>query len=267
MTFINLYRDTYSLSDMCAALNISRSTYYKYRDSEDRDYYDYLIIKEVFEDSRRTYGSRRIKEGIALKYGVILNHKKISRIMKKYGLIPGYHRKKKNANTRKEENVRDNLLRRNFRAENRNEKWCTDITYLIHGNQRAYLSTIIDLYDRSIVAYRISRRNDNQLVIDTLLEALAKRKDVYGCILHSDQGFQYTSDEYRTICESKGILISMSGKGKPIDNSPIESWHALLKKEVLYNTTISSLQDYIAQVEDWIEFYSTERLRNTKKKG
>ncbi len=88
MTFINLYRDTYSLSDMCAALNISRSTYYKYRDSEDRDYYDYLIIKEVFEDSRRTYGSRRIKEGIALKYGVILNHKKISRIMKKYGLIP-----------------------------------------------------------------------------------------------------------------------------------------------------------------------------------
>ncbi len=59
----------------------------------------------------------------------------------------------------------------------------------------------------------------------------------------------------------------MSGKGKPIDNSPIESWHALLKKEVLYNTTISSLQDYIAQVEDWIEFYSTERLRNTKKKG
>ena len=59
----------------------------------------------------------------------------------------------------------------------------------------------------------------------------------------------------------------MSGKGKPTDNSPIESWHALLKKEVLYSTTISSLADYIAKVEDWIEFYSTERLRNAKKKG
>lgn len=251
---------------MCAALDISRSTYYKYRDSEDPDYYDYLIIREIFEDSRCTYGFRRIKEGIRLKYGVILNHKKISRIMKKYGLLPKYYRKKKNTDRRTEENVRDNLLKRNFTAERMNGKWCTDITYLIHGNQRAYLSTIIDLYDRSVVAYRISRHNNNQLVIDTLLEAIAKRKDVYGCILHSDQGFQYTSDEYRTICESKGILISMSGKGKPIDNSPIESWHALLKKEVLYNNTISSLSEYIALVEDWIEFYSTERIRSTKKK-
>ena len=268
MTFIDLNRDVYSLSNMCAALDISRSAYYKYRNSEDPDYYDYLIIREVFEDSRCTYGFRRIKEGVELKYGVILNHKKISRVMKKYGLIPKYHRKKnKNANKRKEENVRDNLLKRDFKAERRNEKWCTDVTYLIYGSQRAYLSTIIDLYDRSVVACRISRRNDNQLVIDTLLEALAKRKDVYGCILHSDQGFQYTSDEYRTVCESKGILISMSGKGKPIDNSPIESWHALLKKEVLYNTTISSLTDYIVQVEDWIEFYSAGRLRNVKKKG
>ena len=251
---------------MCTALDISRSAYYKYRNSEDRDYYDYLIIREIFEESRCTYGFRRIKEGITLKYGVILNHKKISRIMKKYGLIPKYHRKKNNTYKRKEENVKNNLLRRDFRAQERNEKWCTDITYLIYSSQRAYLSTIIDLYDRSIVAYRISRHNDNQLVIDTLLEAIAKRKDVYGCILHSDQGYQYTSDEYRTICESKGVLISMSGKGKPTDNSPIESWHALLKKEVLYNNTISSLSDYISQVEDWIEFYSTERIRNVKKK-
>ena len=266
MTFINLYREVYSLSNMCAALDISRSAYHKYRNSEDPDYYDYLIIREVFEDSRCTYGFRRIREGVRLKYGVILNHKKILRILKKYGLVPKYHRKKTNTNKRMEENVKDNLLKRNFKAKRMNEKWCTDITYLIYGNQRAYLSTIIDLFDRSVVAYRISRHNNNQLVIDTLLEAIAKRKDVYGCILHSDQGFQYTSDEYRTICESKGILISMSGKGKPIDNSPIESWHALLKKEVLYNNNISSLADYIVQVEDWIEFYSTERIRNKKKK-
>ena len=132
MTFINLYREVYSLSNMCAALDISRSAYYKYRNSEDPDYYDYLIVREVFEDARYTYGSRRIKEGIRLKYGVILNRKKISRIMKKYGLIPKYHKIKKNTNRRKEENVKDNLLRRNFKAEKRNEKWCTDITYLIH---------------------------------------------------------------------------------------------------------------------------------------
>ena len=116
-----------------------------------------------------------------------------------------------------------------------------------------------------IVAYVISRHCDNKLVMDTLNQAIAKRKDVFGCILHSDQGFQYTSNEYKTICSDKGIIISMSPKGSPVDNSPIESWHALLKKEVLYTNNISSLQEYITLVEDWIEFYNTERIRLKKK--
>ena len=163
---------------MCMALDIGRSTYYKYRNSEDRDYYDYLIIKEIFDDSKGTYGFRRVLEGVRIKYGVILNHKKVRRIMNKYGLIPRYCKVSRNvvARQRKEENVRDNLLKRDFRADRPNKKWCTDITYLIFNNQRAYLSSIIDLYDRKIVAYVISRHNDNKLVTDTLLQALAKRQ-------------------------------------------------------------------------------------------
>lgn len=136
---------------------------------------------------------------------------------------------------------------------------------MIYKNSRAYLSSIIDLYDKKIVAYVISKFNDNKLVIDTLNLALAKRKDVSGCILHSDQGFQYTSNEYKTICAGKGILISMSAKGSPVDNSPIESWHSLLKKEVLYNNNITSLSQYITLVEDWIEFYNAERISIKKK--
>ena len=252
---------------MCIALDIKRSTYYKYRNSEDKDYYDYLIIKEIFDDSKGTYGFRRILEGVKIKYGVIFNHKKVLRIMKKYGLIPRYYKEPKSNATKKriEENVKDNLLKRNFKADKPNQKWCTDITYLIYNGSRAYLSSIIDLYDKKIVAYVISRDNDNKLVIDTILQAIAKRKDVTGVILHSDQGFQYTSTEYRTICETKGIQISMSKKGSPVDNSPIESWHSLLKKEVLYTNTITSLSQYIAEVENWIEFYNTERIRNKKK--
>ena len=139
------------------------------------------------------------------------------------------------------------------------------MTYLIFGNRRAYLSSIIDLHDRKIVTYVISRHNDNKLVMDTLNEALAKRKDVNGCILHSDQGFQYTSNAYKTVCQGKGIIISMSPKGSPVDNSPIESWHSLLKKEVLYNNTISSLSEYITLVEEWIEYYNSERLKQKGK--
>lgn len=99
------------------------------------------------------------------------------------------------------------------------------------------MSTILDLYDRKVVAYKISKVNNIGIVIDTLNEAIARRKNVSGLIIHSDQGFQYTSFEYKAICESNGIQISMSRKGTPIDASPMESFHSILKKK-LYIITI-----------------------------
>ena len=250
---------------MCAVLEISKRTYYKYRNSEDKDYYDYLIIKEIFEESKCTYGYRRICEGIKIKYGVILNHKKVQRIMKKYYLKPEYMKRiRPNNYKRIEENVKPNLVNRNFNVDRKNKIWCTDITYLIFNNKRCYLSTIIDLYDRKVVAYKISKFNNNSLVMDTLNDAITKRKDVKGLIIHSDQGFQYTSFEYKAICQSNGIIISMSRKGTPIDDSPMESWHAILKKETLYNNHITSLDEYVKLVEEWIEFYNTKRLKNRK---
>ena len=251
---------------MCAVLNISPKTYYKYKDKEDPDYYDYLIIKEIFNDSKGTYGYRRIVEGLLIKYGVIMNSKKVLRIMRKYNIQPTYIKraKIKYKNKRIEENVKPNLLNRQFKTETKNKVWDTDVTYLILNGSRAYLSTIIDLFDRHVIAYKISKRNDNKLVIDTLNEALTKEKDVHGLIIHSDQGFQYTSYEYKAICESNGIQISMSRKGTPIDDSPIESWHSLLKKETLYNNNITSLQEYIQLVEDWILFYNTSRLKSKR---
>ena len=250
---------------MCAALDISKRTYYKYRNTEDEDYYDYLLIKEIFDDSKGTYGYRRVCEGLLIKYGVIFNHKKVQRIMKKYYLKPNYIKRVKNTTYKRiEANVKPNLVKRKFNVDKENRIWTTDITYLIFNGKKAYLSTILDLYDRKIVAYKISKFNNLNIVIDTLNEALVKRKDVYGLIIHSDQGFQYTSYEYKAICESNGIQISMSRKGTPIDDSPMESFHGILKKETLYNNNITSLEEFVALVEDWLEFYNTRRLKNKK---
>ena len=83
----------YKLKNMCAALDISQRTYYKYRNSEDKDYYDYLIIKEIFDESKGTYGYRRICEDLLIKYGVIFNHKKVKRIMNNYNIKPNYIKK------------------------------------------------------------------------------------------------------------------------------------------------------------------------------
>ena len=251
---------------MCAALDISQRTYYKYRNSEDKDYYDYLLIKEIFDKSKGTYGYRRVCEGLLIKYGVIYNHKKVQRIMNKYNIKPNYTKKKKSQSYKRiEANVKPNLVNRKFNVDAENKIWTTDITYLIFNSKRAYLSTILDLYDRKVVAYKISKFNDLKLVTDTLNEAIAKRKDVHGLIIHSDQGFQYTSYEYKAICESNGIQISMSRKGTSIDDSPMESFHGILKKETLYNNDITNLEEYIALVEDWLEFYNTIRLKNKRK--
>lgn len=252
---------------MLDVLEISKRTYYKYRNAEDKDYYDYLLIKEVFEESRKTYGYRRICEGLLVKYGVIFNHKKVARIMAKYNLKPEYVKRiRPNTYKRIEENVKPNLIKRNFYASKPNEVWLTDITYLIFENKRMYLSTILDLYgERKVVAYKISKRNDVQLVVDTLNEAINKTKDVKNLIIHSDQGFQYTSFEYKAICEANGIQISMSRKGTPIDDSPMESFHSILKKETLYNNYITSLEEYKALVEDWIFFYNSSRLKSRKR--
>lgn len=248
---------------MCFVLGITRQNYYKYRNNTDKDYYDYLEIKRVFEEGKELYGARRIKKALLRDTGRIINLKKVRRIMKKYNIKVKYHKVfQKNFNKeRLEENVMPNLLKRNFYADKPNQKWSTDITYIIYNGKRAYLSSIMDLHTRNIIAYKISKRMDNKLVMDTLNEAIRKQKDVFGVILHSDQGFQYTSNEYRAICESNGIRISMSPKGSPVDNSPIESFNSNLKRETLRSYNITSLNEYVNLVKDWILFYNTKRIR------
>jgi len=252
---------------MCEVLGMSVSTYYKYRHCEDPDYQDYLLIKNLFTKYKSVYGYRRITDELRHEYGLIMNHKKVLRIMKKYGIMAKYIKDIIPNYTKKyiEEQIQDDHLKRDFTQRG----WVTDITYLTlkrHG-RRAYLSTILDLETRDWIAYQISYRNDNQLVMDTLNKAInsPQTKDLNGLILHSDQGTQYLSTEYKTICESNGIIISHARKRNPLDNAVIESFHSILKKETLYNHDITSLDEYTQLVREWMMFYNTIRRRQTKK--
>jgi len=250
---------------MCEVLEISSSNYYKYRDTVDPDYEDYLLIKKVFDKNKKTYGYRRITDELRDEYGWVVNHKKVLRIMQKYGIMAKYIKdiKPNYIKQRNEEQSQNDKLKRNF-----NQKaWVTDITYLTlkRNGKRAYLSTILDLETRNWIAYKIGHKNDNNLVMNTLNEAICKTKDLNGLVLHSDQGSQYLSTEYKIICESNGIVISHSRKGNPLDNAVIESFHSILKKETLYNYDITSLEEYITLVHEWMIFYNTKRRRNKKK--
>jgi len=250
---------------MCEVLEIRTSTYYKYRDTIDRDYNDYILIKHVFDQNSKVYGYRRITTYLREEYGWVVNSKKVARIMRKYGVQAEYHKKIKVNYTKRyfEEQAREDLLRRDFKQKG----WVTDITYLqlMRNGKKAFLSTILDLETRDWITYKISYRNDNKIVIDTLKEAISKTKDPNGLVLHSDQGFEYLSTECKTICESNGIKISNSRKGNPLDNAVIESFHSILKKETLYNNDISNLEEYIRLVEKWLQFYNSKRIRLKKK--
>ena len=137
----------------------------------------------------------------------------------------------------------------------------TDITYLIHNEKRAYLSTIIDLYDRRIVAYRIGKFNNISLVADTLNEAIAKEKDVKNLIIHSDQGFQYTSQAYFNLTQSYRITPSMSRRGNPYDNAMAENFFSILKTECIYRTTLRTYEEARLLIGEYIHFYNNERIQ------
>lgn len=265
--FIKDHQQDHSITLMCEVLDISRATYYKYRTHLDDDYPEYQMIKELFLRHKKTLGYRRMTSVIRDTHGIVMNHKKVRRIMNKYGLRATYI-KKLRPNYKKQyysRVVQTDHLQRNFNQRG----WVTDITYLMINvnGKRAYLSTILDLETRDWVAYKIHYRNDIELVVSTLQQALesSKEKDLNGLTLHSDQGSQYLSTEYQQICVSNGIRVSHARKANPLDNAVIESFHAILKKETLYHHPITSLDQYISIVHEWMTYYNTIRPRNQKK--
>lgn len=145
-------------------------------------------------------------------YNLHLNHKRIQRLMSELG-IKAVIRKKRPYYGKKAYVISENHLNREFQASKPNEKWVTDITYLIFIGQRLYLSAIKDLYNNEIVAYETSRRNDLKLVLDTLKKA-KKKRNVKGILLHSNQGSQYTSRQYNQLLKKDPMKASMSRRGK-----------------------------------------------------
>lgn len=176
--------------------------------------------------NRFIYGYRTITRLLKKVYNLVVNRKKVYRIMKGKGCLCRV-RPKKGPKLGKPYHVTDNKLNRDFQADKPMEKLVTDITYLYFGNCRLYLSSIMDLYNREIVAYTISECQDTDFVLDTLHQLELPQ----GVLLHSDQGSVYTSKAYYQPCIEKGITRSMSRKGTPVDNTCIEWFHSVLKSE------------------------------------
>lgn len=158
----------------------------------------------------------------------------------------------------------ENVLARNFYAEHPNEKWLTDVTefkwYCGGEKRKLYLSAILDLCDRRIVAYVIRDRNDNPLVFDTFDLAVAANPDAHP-LFHSDRGFQYTNHVFHTKLTNVGMVQSMSRVGKCIDNGPMEGFWGILKRECYYGRKFTDRETLIQTIENYIRYYNTGRLQ------
>ncbi len=157
--------------------------------------------------------------------------------------------------------IAPNVLKRDFKAEKPNEKWVTDITEFALCGQKVYLSPIIDLYNGEIISYSISDRPVFAQVEDMLNKAFAKIPDNTNLILHSDQGWQYQMKKYQNMLKEKGIIQSMSRKGNCLDNSLAENFFSQLKAEFLYIQEFDSIEQFKAELIEYIEYYNTKRIK------
>jgi putative transposase len=193
-----------------------------------------------------------------------INHKKVYRLMKEMD-IQSVIRKKRKRHGHTPSVIQPNRLKRKFKASAPNQKMVTDITYVSDGKQFYYLSVIQDLFNNEIVAWELSNRNDLELVLSTV-EKWTNKKDVAEAVLHSDQGFQYTSKTYNNRLEEYSIKGSHSRKGNCLDNACIESFFSHLKTEKLYIEQCKTEIEIRQAIEDYIYHYNYKRIQKKLKK-
>lgn len=206
---------------------------------------------------RPYYGYPRMTVALR-KEGLVVNHKRVYRLMKEMN-IRSVIRKKRRFFHRTASVMYPNRLNRKFQASQPNQIFVTDITFLPLNGRFCYLSVIQDLYNNEIVAWQFSNRNDLALVMDTL--AQLQYKNVHGSLIHSDQGFQYTSKEYSIRLKQLGIKGSHSHKGNCLDNACIESFFSHLKSELLYFSDCKSRDQLFQVIHNYIHFYNYERFQ------
>lgn len=250
---------------MCRKLDISHAAYYKWLhrsvpEQEQENLKLSGLIKEYDERFRHILGYRRMTKWINHFNHTHYSKNRVHRIMNKLGIHSMIRKKNKKYKSSAPEATAENLLKRDFFATAPNEKWTTDVTeFKIPGtDKKLYLSAILDLYDRSPVAYVISRRNDNKLVFDTYDKALESDPDAKP-IFHSDRGFQYTSKVFQMKLQKQGMKQSMSRVGHCIDNGPTEGFWGIIKTEMFQMYSIADEHSLREAIHSYMRFYTYER--------
>ena len=246
---------------------MARSTfYYILRKSGNPDKRSIIKAKiiVIYHEHKGRYGYRRITAELK-NSGLIINHKKVFRIMRDLGLKSIVRQKKYKSYKGQPGKVAPNLLKRNFTAKKPNKKWVTDVTEFKVMGDKLYLSPIMDLYNGEIISYNISARPNFDQILDMLTKALSKLQLKSRLILHSDQGWQYQMQQYQDIIGTRKIKQSMSRKGNCLDNASMESFFGLLKSELFYTKKYTSIKALELDLIEYIDYYNNRRIKQKLK--
>ena len=260
LELVSFYKNKIPLKTILEVLEVPSSTYYRWKNNSDLN--TSLSVNEeavihLCKETKYLYGYRKITA--LLKREMQISHNTVQRIMQKHNLNCRV-KVKKHRKAGKNSFVSDNLLQRDFKAKRPLEKLVTDVTYLPFGTKMLYLSSIMDCFNGEIVSYTIGDTQDISFVLHTLNQLPPLGEP---CILHSDQGSVYTSHSYQTQVKNKSIAMSMSRKGTPADNAPIESFHSTLKSETFYLfPELCSSSEIVSQtVINFIKYYNETRIQ------
>ncbi len=251
----------YTVSAVCRVLSLGRSSYYQWlnrRKSRRQEENERILqtLSAIYLRHEGTYGYRRLGDEYNALHGTHYNEKRFYRLTQLAGLKSIIRRKRPAYRRSKPEFTAENLLNREFSALRPNEKWLTDVTEMKYGHdKKLYLSAIMDLKSRDIVAYAVSRANNNDLVLSTFDSAFRRYPDARP-LLHSDRGFQYTSHAFRDLLCDRGMTHSMSRVGKCIDNGPMEGFWGILKCEMYHLRRFRSYDELAAAIARFIHYYN-----------
>lgn len=265
-------KEKYSVQILCNFYKIPRSSYYKWLKIKPKLNKENEEIKVQILNYHKLFkgilGYRRMTLWINMINNKNYNLKRIRRLMRELGVSSAIRRKKKNYLSYKPEEVFENVLNRNFTATRPNEKWLTDVTeFKIKGTlTKLYLSAIIDLYDKSIISYKMGTSNNNQLVFSTFDEAIEKNPGVQEVLFHSDRGFQYTNKQFKKKLDNHKFIRSMSRVSKCIDNGPMENFWGILKSEMYHLEDFHDITQLMNAIDEYMSFYNTLRFQ-AKLKG
>jgi transposase InsO family protein len=254
---------------MCEVLAVSRSGYYKWVQSQaNENRYKKrraLLLARImwlFMDSKKRYGSPKLTK-LLQREGWTVSERLVGKLMRESGLRSCVSKKYRVTTTdsNHDQPVAPNVLNQQFSTSAPNRVWVTDITYVPCREGRLYLASVLDLFTRKIVGWKLADRMTTDLVLAALDQAFEAQRPAKGLIHHSDRGSQYASEDYQAKLRQYQMVASMSRKGNCYDNAVIESFHSVLKKEFIYCTKFQTKTQAQQEVFEYIElFYNRKRI-------